>query len=164
MRQRAIAAIDRAGIASGLARGILMVVLFAVSMLLLHAARERWRVRMSRAFAWVYLVLAVLLLGLGVAQFDTTDFGARSYLSVLGVTFIFCVFAAVLAVSGDAAPYMRIFMVPFAMIGLIHVALLVFSRGITLDAYFAGRLGIFGFIGVVLVGLFYAGQLIEASK
>jgi hypothetical protein len=164
MVQRAVAAIDRAGIASGLARGVLMVVLFIVSMLLLNAARARSRRRMARSFAWVYAVLAVLLLGLAVIQIDTTPYSARSYFSLLGVTFVFCVFAAVLTAAGDATPYVRIFMAPFAMIGLLHVALLVFSRGITLDLYFLGRLGVFGFVGLVIIGFYYAGQLVEAAK
>lgn len=162
--QRAIAAIDRAGIASGVARGVLMVVLFSVSVLLLNAARERSRHRIARGFSWVYALLAVLLLGLAVIQIDTTDYTARSYVSLLGVTFVFCLFAAVLTAAGDAAPYVRIFMAPFAMIGLLHIVLLVFSRGITLDLYFLGRLGVFGFIGLVLIGFYYAGQLVEAAK
>jgi hypothetical protein len=155
--QRAIAAIDRAGIASGVARGVLMVVLFSVSVLLLNAARERSRHRIARGFSWVYALLAVLLLGLAVIQIDTTDYTARSYV-------VFCLFAAVLTAAGDAAPYVRIFMAPFAMIGLLHIVLLVFSRGITLDLYFLGRLGVFGFIGLVLIGFYYAGQLVEAAK
>ncbi len=161
--KRAVAAIDRAGIASGVARGILMIVLFAIAAFLLQAARPFWRVRLARVFSWIYLVLAALLLGLGVLYFAEANYALRSYAAVLGVTGVFVACAIVLVVLGDAREYLRYFGAPFILILVMNVALFAFMRGVTLDWAFAGRLGVFVFVFVLLGVFAYAGKLIEAA-
>ena len=161
--KRAVAAIDRAGIASGVARAILMIVLFGIAAFLLQAARRHWRERLARVFSWIYLALAALLLGLGVLYFAEATYALRSYVAVLGVTVVFVACAIVLVVLGDAREYLRYFGVPFILIVVMNVALFAFMRGVTLDLAFAGRLGVFAFIFVLLGVFAYAGKLIEAA-
>ncbi len=161
--KRAVAAIDRAGIASGIARGILMIVLFGTAAFLLRAARPPWRLGLARVFSWVYLVLAALLLGLGVLYFAEASYALRSYVAVLAVTVVFVVCAIVLVVLGDAREYLRYFSVPFILIVVMNVALFAFMRGVTLDWEFAGRLGVLLLIFALLGVFAYAGKLIEAA-
>jgi hypothetical protein len=159
---RAVAAVDSAGIASGLARGILMLVLFVIAVLMLAAARTPVKIMLARVFAVFYMLLACFQLALGVAYFDNGPYELQPYAAVMSATLLFTAFTIVLGVSGNVASWFAYFVVPFVLVALMHIVMLVFSRQITLDVYFAGRLAVFFVIGFILIAYAYVGKLVDA--
>jgi hypothetical protein len=160
---RVLAEIDRTGIGNALARGGLMVVLFIVAALMLASAGTRARKLMARAFSVLYTTLAVLLMLLGVSYLDNSAYSVRDFVSVTGVALVLVLFSIVLATIGDIPAWLPYFGVPFIAVLLLHALLLTFTRAITPDLYFAGRLLIFVVIGLIVVAYRYAGALIDAA-
>ncbi len=155
---------DSAGLAGGFARGLVMLVLFGVSVALMRGAHRVWRIRLARTFAWIYLALAFMLLFVGVMLFHSYAFSAQDYFILVAVAVCFTIFSAILAAVGGAEAYLSYFAGAFVIVALLNIVMFVFSRHVALDGLFAGRMGLFVVIGLI-AGIFgYAGKLIEAVR
>lgn len=161
---RVVSVVDGAGITGGIARGLVMLVLFGVSVALMRGAHRVWRVRLARVFSWVYVVFAFLLMIAGVLLFHAYPFAARDYFILIAVALCFTVFSAILAGVGGAEAYLSYFAASFVVVALLNIILFVFSRNVALDGLFAGRMGLFAVIGMIASIYGYAGKMIEAIR
>lgn len=155
--------VNEASLGSSLARGVLMVVFFTVSTVLLRMADQKPVDWMARVASWFYVFWAAVMLGAGVYVFDQYEYTLFAYAGTILATVVFALFSVILISMRTSSADLRSFGALFVIVLLAHLLLLAVSRIFGPDLYSLGRLLIFGVITLILLGFAYAAQLIKAA-
>ena len=106
--------VNDASLGSALARGVLMVVFFTVSAVLLRMADQRPVDWMARFASWFYVFWAAVMLGAGVYVFDQYDYTLFAYASTILATVVFALFSVILISMRTSSADLRSFRPAFA--------------------------------------------------
>ncbi len=160
---RIIRKVDSLSLGGALARGVLMVVFFVVSAVMLRMANAGMRDNAAWIASWIYVIFAAIMLGAGVVKFDSDEYTLYQFAATVLASVVFALFAVVLISMRTSSADLRSFGALFIIVLLAHLLLLAISRIFGADLYSLGRLLIFGVIGLILLGFAYAAQLIKAA-